>query len=212
MTLVFFTVIHWPAAYRSRSQQFMTRVLCRPRQPAHLAELVLVRAYRSPYLVVALAAGAAAEGGLAAGRVRRCGVVRAGSVICGGRSWAPGGSAGVREVARRAGHCPRGAVLIAARAGRRPPTWMVPGAVSREPLTCWPPRCLAASSPRCLAPRRLAITLQSTLPRRDIRHLSLDLPKVPAGFVRNRNQRAESRAKPSSCIKKLYNEGVSSRI
>lgn len=151
MTLVFFTVIHWPAAYRSRSQQFMTRVLCRPRQPAHLAELVLVSAYRSPYLVVALAAGAAAEGGLAAGRVRRCGVVRAGSVICGGRSWAPGGSAGVREVARRAGHCPRGAVLIAARAGRRPPTWMVPGAVSREPLTCWPPRCLAASSPRCLA-------------------------------------------------------------
>ncbi|CAH0714272.1 unnamed protein product, partial [Brenthis ino] len=58
---------------------------------------------------------------LGAGRSVRCPVLRAGSVICGGRSWARG-ARHVRQIARRAGHCPPRPVSIAARAGRRPLT------------------------------------------------------------------------------------------
>lgn len=87
---------------------------------------------------------------LAVGSERRSCRVRADSVICGGRSWgsegarlgaarcgagdtAHGGAGGACERSRGGpGTARRVAVLIVARASRRPRTWMVPGAE----LTC----------------------------------------------------------------------------
>lgn len=107
--------------------------------------------YRFPYLVVALcervAGRAILKGVLGVGRLRRCRMMRAGSVICGGRSWAQGAEGRVawrvRVVARRAGHCPP-----------QPPYWSV-RAQAAALVHEWSPERLTCFSLADVAPARL---------------------------------------------------------
>ncbi|CAD0199762.1 unnamed protein product [Chrysodeixis includens] len=92
---------------RARAQQGGRR-----RRSERSADAAALFAYRFSYLIVVAYERArdrvASVLVLSADTVRRSRRVRAGSVICGGRSWARGAAAAVRVrgVARRAGHCP----------------------------------------------------------------------------------------------------------